>query len=180
MEGTMAEIRLFAPNFAPKNWSYCAGQTLAISSNTALFSLIGTIYGGDGRTTFKLPDFRSRVPVGAGPSNTGITAYTMGQVSGTATVTASVANLPAHIHSGILNYALPAYSDEGDTATPTGAGLAAASGLFSTNPPNASLYPPSAHITIEDNGGGASFSIMQPYLSINYIICVQGIYPSRN
>ncbi|MFL9836261.1 tail fiber protein [Flavobacterium sp. ST-75] len=180
MEGTMAEIRLFAPNFAPKFWSFCEGQTLAISSNTALFSLIGTIYGGDGRTTFKLPDFRSRVPVGAGPSNTGITAYTMGEVSGTATVTATVANLPAHIHSGMLNYALPAYSDEGDTAIPTGAGLASASGLFSTNPPNTSLHPADAHITIGNKGGGAPFSIMQPYLSINYIICVQGIFPSRN
>lgn len=180
MEGTIAEIRLFAPNFAPRNWSYCAGQTLAISSNTALFSLIGTMYGGNGTSTFQLPDLRGRVPVGSGNSHTGVTSYELGETAGTATQTAVLANLPAHIHNGTLSYALPAFSDQGESGVPTGASLAALPGLYTSENYDSLMETASAHLTIANNGNNAAMPIMQPYLSINYIICVQGLFPSRN
>lgn len=176
----MAEIRLFAPNFAPKFWSFCEGQTLAISTNTALFSLIGNYYGGDGRTTFKLPDFRGTVPVGSGSPHTGVNSYTLGETAGTSTQTAILGNLPVHSHMGTVNYALPAFSDQGETGVPTGASLAALPGLYTAEAPDSLMESAVAHITVANNGNNTPMPIMQPYLSINYIICIQGIYPSRN
>ena len=98
MEGTIAEIRMFAGNFAPRNWAFCAGQTMAIASNTALFSLLGTTYGGNGQTTFALPDLRGRVPVGTG-QGPGLSYISLGEVAGAATHTLTSTEMPAHTHT---------------------------------------------------------------------------------
>jgi microcystin-dependent protein len=97
MDGTIAEIRLFAGNFAPRNWAFCNGQIMAISQNTALFSILGTTFGGNGQTTFALPDFRGRFPVGPG-QGPGLTNHDLGEVSGSETVTLSTAQMPLHTH----------------------------------------------------------------------------------
>src|SRR5690242_20983611 len=107
MEGTIAEIRMFAGNFAPRNWAFCASQILSIAQNTALFSLLGTTYGGNGQTTFALPDFRGRTPVGWG-QGPGLSNYDLGQVGGTETSTLTVQTMPAHTHTLTGNLAMGA------------------------------------------------------------------------
>src|SRR3954471_16909667 len=98
MDGTIGEIRLFAGNFAPRNWAFCNGQLMPIAQNTALFSILGTTFGGNGQTTFGLPDFRGRVSVGTG-QGTGLTNHDLGEQSGTENVTLSTAQMPAHTHT---------------------------------------------------------------------------------
>ena len=178
MEGTMSEIRLFAPNFAPKSWAFCAGQLLAISTNQALFSLLGTTYGGNGIQTFALPDLRGRVPMGTGTGT--VNQYQLGQLSGSNTATVTMVNLPSHTHAGAGSYTISAYSDEGDNGSPSGNSLAALSGLYSTKTPDAFLRPVTATLTIGTTGGNQPIPVQQPYLGMNYIICLMGIFPSRN
>lgn len=132
MEGVLAEIRMWAANFAPKCWMLCQGQTLSIAQNSALFSLLGTTYGGDGVSTFKLPDLRGRVPVGAG-TGAGLTARELGESFGSETVT--------------------------ETAVSVGRPLGPAAGVKAD--------------------ASDTVSVVQPSLGVNYIICVEGIYPSR-
>ncbi len=179
MEGYIAEIRLFAPNFAPKNWAYCAGQLLPINNNQALFSLLGTTYGGNGVQTFALPDFRGRAPMGTGVSSS-VPAYVLGQSQGTNAVTAISTNLPAHSHTGANTYTMAAYSDEGNKGSPTGNSIAALPGLYSKKPADTALRAFSPTITITPTGGNLPIPVQQPYLGLNYIICLYGIFPSRN
>lgn len=177
MEGTMATIIMFAGNFAPKNWMLCQGQLLSIASNTALFSLLGTTYGGDGRTTFALPDFRSRVPVGTG-NGPGLSDYRLGQKSGAEKATLSIAQMPSHTHQVTAQVAVSTgngTTDEPDTnvlAGTTSNTYAAASSA------NGKL----GGVTASDSptGGNQPFSIVQPYLAMNFVICAQGIFPSRS
>ena len=110
MEGVVSEIRLFAADFAPKNWAYCAGQILAISTNNALFSLLGTTYGGNGVQTFALPDFRGRAPMGTGQSPS-VPSYALGQVQGSNTVSTLITNLISHNHLTTVSYAMGTLSD---------------------------------------------------------------------
>lgn len=179
MDGYIAEIRMFAPNFAPKNWAYCAGQLLAINTNQALFSLLGTTYGGNGVNTFALPDFRGRAPMGTGTSSS-VPSYTLGQKQGSNSTTLISTNLPAHTHTGANTYTMDAYSDEGNKGSPTGNNIAALPGLFSKKTPDTALRPFSPTITINPTGGNQLIPVQQPYLAINYIICLYGIFPSRN
>lgn len=179
MEGTISEIRLYAPNFAPKYWAYCAGQLLSINTNQALFSLLGTTYGGNGTTNFALPDFRGRTAVGTGTPQ-GIAQFVLGQVSGTNTVTALLGNLPAHTHAATGTFALKAYADTGDTAAPQNAYLASVSNLYTSQNADGALKPITPTVTVGTTGSSQPISIQQPYLGINYIICLQGIFPSRN
>ncbi len=175
MEGTIAEIRMFAGNFAPRTWAFCQGQILSIAQNTALFSLLGTTYGGNGQTTFALPDLRGRVPVGTG-QGPGLSNITLGEVAGEENHTLILTEMPQHNHAATA----PAAATS-DTATPAsnkapgpvslGAGVSNAFGTASTN-----LAPP----TIGVAGGSQPHNNMQPYLGMNYIICLQGIFPSRN
>jgi microcystin-dependent protein len=179
MEGTIAEIRLFAGNFAPRNWAFCSGQIMAISQNTALFSLLGTTYGGNGQTTFALPDLRGRVPVGTG-QGPGLSNISLGQVAGEPTHTLIVTEMPAHNHQ----VALGAYADgTANTANPSGHVLSTGQvpggslvNMYSDQAPTASLSPTQSSIT----GGSQPHNNMQPYLGMNYIICLFGIFPSRN
>ena len=177
MDPFIAQIVLFAGNFAPRQWAFCEGQLLAISQNTALFSLVGTIYGGDGRTTMALPDLRGRVAIspGRGP---GLPDYRQGEKAGTASTTLLVANMPSH------NHALTANSSYGTTAVPasntslaaTTDGRSISVNVYSTNAPNVQLNGAS----IGNAGANQPINNMQPYLAIPYIIALYGIFPSRN
>ena len=184
MEGTIGEIRQFAGNFAPRNWAFCAGQLLAISQNTALFSILGTTYGGNGQTTFALPDTRGRVMVGTG-QGPGLSNVVLGEVSGTETVTLTTNNMPAHNHTAQLKAA----TAKGTTQVPV-AGAALGKAVDSAGTAVPFIYAPAgsapavvldaASVTTGIAGGGQPLSIMQPYLGMNNIICLFGIFPSRN
>ncbi|HUR98113.1 MAG TPA: tail fiber protein [Pyrinomonadaceae bacterium] len=164
--------------FAPRGWAFCNGQILAIAQNTALFSLLGTTYGGNGQTTFALPDLRSRVPIhpGQGP---GLSPYSLGQAGGTENTTLSQNNLPAHSHtltastSGQANAASPANNFLGVGKVP--------SSSETVNMYNSAASPAVMNAaSITGGGGNQPFSIVQPYLCINFIIALEGIFPSRN
>jgi len=181
MNPDLAMIYLFAGNFAPVGYAFCNGQTLAISTNTALFSLIGTLYGGDGVTTFHLPDLRGRMPVhqGQGP---GTSLYNLGQSGGSESTTLNISQLPAHSH------AINVTSGAGTTALPDGTTYLAA-GPSTGSGPNASMLKSytknAANVSLNANtigsaGGGQPFSIIQPYLAVSYLIALQGVFPSRN
>jgi microcystin-dependent protein len=167
-EPFIAEIRIFAGNFAPRSWAFCNGQLLPISQNTALFSLIGTTYGGDGRTTTALPNLKGRAPMhpGRGP---GLTSRRLGQRGGVETVTLSEAQMPNHTHTMVGN------DDDPDQTSPVGGFLATGTNMYdsTTNTTLASSTLPSA-------GGSQTHNNMQPYLAINFIIALQGLYPSRS
>lgn len=172
-DGYIGEIRLFAGNFAPKNWALCNGQILTISQNAALFSILGVTYGGNGITTFALPDLRGRVAVSAGTSTT-TTVYTLGQTGGTESNTLSSLQLPAHTHQVTLSQ--PVSSAEGNTDDPTGHYPALVKNGYSTT---GTATGAAQTITVGTAGNNAPVNNMQPYLGLNYIICVSGIYPSR-
>ena len=163
----LGEIRMFAGTFAPMNWNFCNGALLSIGSNQALFSLLGTYYGGDGRSTFGLPDLCARIPVdqGQGP---GTSNYYMGQKGGFEQVSLSTPNLPSHTHQ------LQGSTTAAAATNPTG-NVTATAPNYMTQSPDATMAPE----CIEETGGSAAHYNMQPYLVINFIICLNGIYPSR-
>ncbi len=167
----VGEIRMFAGNFAPRNYALCDGQLLAVSQNDALFSLFGTIYGGDGRTTFGLPDLRGRVPLhyGSGP---GLTPRVIGNKSGSETATVSEAQLPAHSHP------MQATEDLADTPNPGGkiAARSTSVDLYISEAPGTALRTDS----ITAVGGGQAHPNLMPYLCVNFIVALFGVYPSRN
>ena len=172
----VGQAMLVGFNFCPVGWSTANGQLLAISSNTALFSLYGTYYGGDGRTTFALPDLRGRVPIsqGAGP---GLDNYTIGELGGTETTTLVTSNMPAHNH----NPRIQVSRIDATTANPIQAYFARAAGL--TYETGTSLQGDTMHsgtIISDTVGGNQPFNNMQPYLTMQWCVALQGIYPSRN
>jgi microcystin-dependent protein len=189
MEGTIGEIRMFAGNFAPRTWAICQGQIMSISQNTALFAILGTTYGGDGQTTFALPNLAGRVPVGVG-QGPGLSSIDLGEVSGRENVTLTINELPAHTHVAASNVTLKASGLSADTAIPVaGIALAAARdintdkvSIYSTKTPDINLNPASGAVTttVQPIGNNLPMSIRNPYLGMNYIICLQGIFPSRN
>jgi microcystin-dependent protein len=165
-EPFLGSIILFAGNFAPRGWALCNGQILPISQNTALFSILGTTYGGDGRTTFALPDLRGRAAVhfGQGP---GLENYSLGQSAGEESVVLNVNEIPAHQH------AQPASNAEQDTNRP-GNAVPAKGGVYANASDGTTLDP----TTIA--GGSQPHDNRSPYLTLNYIIALEGIFPSRN
>lgn len=167
MEPFIGMIVQFGGNFAPRAWALCDGQLLAIASNTALFSILGTTFGGDGRTTFGLPGMRGRVPVHAG-DGPGLSNRRLGAKGGTETVTLTVSQIPAHHHS------LQAGTGK--------AGSNASNGyLADTNEFDAAAGGGNLNVgTIGNTGGGQSHTNMQPWIAINFIIALQGTYPSRS
>lgn len=211
MEDFIGTIVLFAGNFAPQGWADCNGQLLPISQNAALFSILGTTYGGDGRSTFALPDLRSRVPVGIG-QGPGLSNYNLGQMAGTESVTLNANQLPAHTHTatqavssvsgGTLTGAtvtIQALGGASNHNVPQTNDCLAASDFngeavntYSNGSPNVNLRGgtvtggsitgatvSNGAITIGQTGGNQPHSNVQPYLGMRYIICLQGIYPSR-
>ena len=183
MEGTMATVTLFAANFAPKNWAYCQGQILAISSNTALFSLLGTTYGGNGQTTFALPNMSGRVPVGTG-AGPGLPQQLLGEISGTPNNTMLISNMPAHNHQATVTIQVPINPNGVDVENPEGAflGVPDSGKMYYSNAPAAGQFMGNLATTANAGitGGSQPINNMQPYLTLNYIICLYGIYPSRN
>lgn len=181
MEGMIGEIRLFAGNFAPKNWAYCAGQIINIASNTALFSILGTTYGGNGTTTFALPDLMGRTPVGAG-NGPGLSPYSLGQKTGEEGHTLLTSEMPMHTHSATM----VASSGVPTANGPAGGALGKASRSIpmptmftdTLSSPPISMGNGSAQLGIA--GGSQSHENRQPYLAVNYVICQFGIFPSRN
>jgi microcystin-dependent protein len=173
----IAQVTLFPFNFAPKGWATCSGQLLPISQNTALFSLIGTFYGGDGRSTFALPDLRGRVPNGMG-QGPGLSPYDIGEVAGAESVTVLVSQLPAHSH------ALQATSAAGTTNSPSNALLAQGVGGSSRGRFTVNTYASSgtsATLTpLPPVGGNLPHNNMQPSWVLNWCIALQGIFPARS
>ena len=168
----VGEIRMFGGTFAPAGWAFCDGSYLAISENDALFALIGTTYGGDGQTTFALPDLRSRVPIhqGQGP---GLNSYTIGQAAGVETVTLTANQIPVHSHAF-----------NGSTASATALSPA---GAVVASPTNLDLYRPAATPdqpmaanSLLSAGGSQPHDNLQPYLCISFIISLFGIFPTSN
>jgi len=175
MEGTIAEIRMFAGNFPPRGWFFCSGQLLSIAQNTAFFSLLGTTYGGDGQNTFAVPDLRSRVSAGTG-TGPGLPSIVLGELSGTNAVTLTAANLPAHSHGLTVNNNTTGMVDNAagnylNSKTASGETVVA-TGLASSATLNTA--------SVGNTGSNQPISTMQPYLGMNFIICAEGIYPSRN
>lgn len=170
-EPFLAEIRIVGFNFAPRGWAFCDGQILPINQNQSLYSLLGTTYGGDGRTSFALPDLRSRTPVHQG------TGYNLGQKGGAETVTLNATQIPSHQHAAKASSSAPAA--DASAFTPGGHVLAA-------NAPNTASYGDAASLTalrsgtITNAGGGQAHENMQPYLTLSFCIAVQGLFPSRN
>jgi microcystin-dependent protein len=167
VEPFIGEIKLVPFNFAPRGWAMCAGQLLPINQNQALFALIGTFYGGDGRTTFALPDLRGRVALGAGQLPAG-SDYPLGVTGGAETVALKTRELPGHAH------AVHASSAAGTTKNPTTA-YPAAGGAYAADK-NVRMKA----AMIGRTGGGEGHENRQPYLSLNYIIALQGIFPARD
>lgn len=167
-EPFIGEIRIFGFNFAPRGWANCAGQILSIAQNTALFSLLGTTYGGNGQTTFALPDLRGRAPLnfGQGP---GLSNYTLGQSSGTETVTLTQNEMPQHNH-GVNASSQPANATRPGNAFPSGGGT------YQTAPDGTTM----AQQMIALAGGSQPHNNLQPYLALNICIALEGIFPSRN
>ncbi len=168
----IGQVSLFAGNFAPRGWQLCAGQIMAIAQNTPLFSILGTTYGGNGTTTFALPDLRGRTAIGNG-QGPGLSDYVLGEMAGTENVTLLLSNMPAH------NHPLMASLAPEDSQSPTNAALASAGG--------AAIYTTAGQLdTVMKNGsvGNAGsnipVSVLSPFLVLNYIIAVQGVFPSRN
>lgn len=182
-EPFIGEIKIFGFNFAPRGYMLCGGQILSIAQYTALFSLLGTTYGGNGQTTFSLPDLQGRMPIGQG-NGPGLPSYIIGQKSGQTSATLTSSNLPSHVHT-LLNahVKLQANSGNADELSPEGNFPATASNAtYSGNGASPGTYTGGAQITgtTDSTGGNIPFGIMNPYLTINYSIAVIGIFPSRN
>ena len=169
-EPFIGEIRLFAGNFAPVGWAICDGATIPISENDTLFTLIGTTYGGDGQTTFALPNLQSRLPMhmGTGP---GLSPRTIGEMGGVETVTLTIQQIPTHNHAPL------AVSGNGNQATPqNGVWAGATASRYSTGAPSLAMNPS----LVGAAGGSQPHTNMQPYLVLNFIIALVGIFPSQN
>jgi microcystin-dependent protein len=172
MNPLLGSLLIFAGNFAPRGWAFCSGQLLSISQNTALFSILGTTFGGDGVSNFALPDLRGRVPIhpGQGP---GLSNYILGESGGSEKTTMLPANLPAH------NHPLLATSEAGTTSAPAGAYLGNTGALDREYNISGTVVAMNA-AAIGPVGASLPFNIVQPYLAINYVIALTGIFPSRN
>jgi microcystin-dependent protein len=175
MEGYIAQILFFAGNFAPRNWAFCNGQLISIANNSALFALLGTTYGGNGQTTFGLPDYRGRVPVGMG-QGPGLPSVVLGQFWGSPTATLNQSQMPVHTHG--LSVSIAATSTNGSSASPVNNIFAATVANAFATTANGTASP--GTISSGSAGGSQPFSIQQPTLGVNFIICLYGIFPSRN
>ncbi|SNR78333.1 phage tail protein [Lutibacter flavus] len=168
MEPFLAQIIMFAGNFAPRGWAFCEGQILPINQNQSLYSLLGTTYGGDGRTSFALPDLRGRVPMHPGHGN-GLSSRTLGQKGGTETNILNVTQLPPH------NHGLRA-KEEGNTDDPNGNFIAGSGTQAFGTTSDVNMN----NTAITNTGNGQQVNNLQPFLCINFIIALQGTFPSRS
>lgn len=172
MDPFVAEIRIFPFNFAPKGWAFCDGQLLPISQNTALFSLLGTTYGGDGKSTFGLPNLQGSTPMhpGQGP---GLSLHDLGEASGSESVTLLESEIPAHSHSQKAN------TTTASKSLPTGNSFAKGASMIPYQAPAGAPLVTMAGQAITPAGGDQPHNNMQPYLTLNFCIALQGVYPPR-
>lgn len=189
MEPYIGQVQIFGFSFPPRGWAACNGSLVAISQNSALFSLLGTVYGGNGQSTFGLPNLCSRVPVGVGSNTQGLQQTALGQVGGTQTHTLISTEMPIHTHSvGVTVNVNASTNTDGTTIPATGSYFASLSGVS-----KGGLYSSSAGTTVQLGsnaatatatcgaaGGSQAFDILNPYLGMNYCIALQGVFPSRN
>lgn len=181
-EPFVGEVKLFGFYFAPRGYMNCQGQILAISQNTALFALLGTVYGGNGQTTFGLPDLQGRVPIGQGQGG-GLPDYPMGEQAGAVSYGMKVDNLPAHVHPATgISAGMPVSTAGPEQSSPAGGFLAnPGTDKYAPGATAGAYYPP---LTVAGNtaitGSGYPMDIMNPYLVLNYSIAIEGIFPSRN
>lgn len=184
MDPFIGQIMMFAGNFAPRGWALCDGQLLSISSNSALFSILGTTYGGDGRTTFALPDLRGRVPVHQGAGK-GLSPYKLGQKTGVENVTLDTNQIPAHTHAATAT----ATAKGSDSANANAQLLANATWGHSSATiytsgvtPDTDMHPGCVSVSVanQNTGGGQPHTNVQPVLCVNFVIAIVGIFPSRN
>lgn len=180
MEPFIGQIMMVGFNFEPRGWAFCDGRLLSISQYTALFSLLGTTYGGDGRTTFALPDLRGRVAVGMGIGQ-GLSSVQIGEKAGAEQITLSTNNMPSHSHS------LQASNESGTASTPVGNYPAVSkfqedreSPVVSVNSYGNTANSAMASPAISSAGGNMPFNNRNPYLGVNYVIALVGIFPSKN
>ncbi|NQX40262.1 Microcystin-dependent protein [Pedobacter steynii] len=187
MEEYLGIVKIFAGNFAPRGWMLCQGQILAIAPNTALFSILGTTYGGNGQTTFALPNLCGRAPVGWG-QGPGLSNYVLGETTGTESTSILITNMPAHNHVATSTLSLNASDAAATVATPV-AGNALGAGkdvntdpvsMYTTSAPTVPLAGGTVATTVGIAGGSQPISILQPILAVTYIICTSGLFPSRN
>jgi microcystin-dependent protein len=188
-DGFLGEVKMFAGNFAPRGWALCEGQVLPVNQNQALYSLLGITYGGDGRTTFALPDLRSRVAVGNG-RGPGLLNYRLGQKGGAENNTLIVNQLPSHTHLATGTVTPNASTEKATSDDPTGKYPSAAVYPVSRaelkpvltygDTTNAKMGSNPVNVTVSNTGGNQAINNIQPYISINYIICINGTFPSRN
>lgn len=195
MESFIGTIQMFGFNFPPRGWVLCQGQLLSINQYAAVFSVLGTSFGGNGQSNFGVPDLRSRLPVGQG-QGPGLTNRVIGQAAGTETVTATIINMPNHTHTN--NFAVTTQlnlaavpSNQTNAPTPTNAYIGAST---PSGPPSAAIYSdqlgvspvPAKGLTggltgeIASAGGGQPMATLNPYLAVNFCLCLEGIFPSRN
>jgi microcystin-dependent protein len=170
----VAEIRIFAGNFAPLGWAFCNGQLLPINQNTALFSLIGTYYGGNGTTNFALPNLQGRAPLNAG-QGPGLSFYDLGDNGGAQSVTLSTTQIPSHAHPALGSTAVGAQTTPGG-AVPALPGISRGALAYKTGPPDTTLSPQALGVA----GGNQPHNNMPPYLVVNFIIALQGVFPPRS
>lgn len=191
METYIATVLIWAPNFAPRNWAYCAGQLMSIAQNQALFSLIGTIYGGNGSTTFALPDLRSRVPVGGGMGQgPGLSFYPLGVMAGVETVTLNTSEMPSHNHpaqgeivareTNATSSAPQSGSYLASVGVPDGPSFSPVNAYAGSGGSAVMLAPGSVSVQVGNMGNNMAHENRQPFLGISFIIALFGIFPPRS
>jgi microcystin-dependent protein len=168
----VAEIRIFPFNFAPTGWAFCDGQILPISQNTALFSLLGTVYGGDGKSTFALPNLQGNAPMQQGQGS-GLSLYDLGQTGGTESVTLLTSEMPVHTHG------MQGDDDDATFKTPQNMLLGSGNQMYFSNNNNPSVNTNLAFQALTPAGGSLPHNNMMPYLTLNFCIALQGIFPQR-
>jgi microcystin-dependent protein len=182
-EPFLGEIIMFGGNFAPRGWAKCQGQLLSIVQNTALFSILGTTYGGDGQVTFGLPDMQGRSPIGDG-SGPGLSPAFLGEKAGVESTTLTINQMPIHNHAATIgSLAIAARSARGDSLTPESTVPAIdpnGTAIYSAGAANVTMAALTGAPTINTNGGSQSFSIRNPYTCVTFIIALEGVFPSRN
>jgi len=179
MDVFVGSILAFGFNFPPRQWMQCTGQLLPISQYTALFSLLGVQYGGDGKVTFALPNLQGKMLVGQDPDNE---AYAIGNDGGSNTLKLEIQNMPMHTHSTQVLISIPAYGDTGNTTDPTTGCFAVSTGrnIYSTEAPDVSMLAFPSNISIAANGSGTAMDVTSPAMVINYCIAIGGNFPARN
>ena len=177
MDGVIGVVTCFAGSFVPKNWMACNGQQLSVSKNKALFAILGNVFGGDGISTFNLPDLRGRTPVSPG-KGTGLQSYSLGQAAGSETVTITSNMLPAHTHSGNATVQLQANTSDGIDPGSNSGYPSRFTGAYSPTA-NCNMAPPTTFFEVL-SPGNVPADICSPFQVINYVICISGVFPSRN